>query len=139
MARSPRPHVRVVSAEIEQEGRYLIAQRRPEARLPLLWEFPGGRVAPGETDAEALIRALLKRVGVHVDVQELSLHVSHAYDSYTLDLLVYKCRILEGEPHAKCVQQVRWVAPEDFGDYQFPGADQQTVEALLGDQAPTSA
>lgn len=131
--KSNRPHIRVVAAEIEQEGRYLITQRRPQAVLPLLWEFPGGRVEPGETDQDALARELREKLQVGVSVNDLALHVSHEYDAYTLDLLVYRASIIEGEPAAHRVHRVRWVYAEEFGDYEFPGADQQTIDALLSD------
>jgi 8-oxo-dGTP diphosphatase len=64
------PRIRVVSAEIERSGHYLITQRRPDAVLPLLWEFPGGRVREGEDDAAALVRTLQSRVGLDVVVGE---------------------------------------------------------------------
>ena len=129
-----KPHVRVVAAEIERDGLYLITQRRPEAVLPLLWEFPGGKVEPGESDEDALARELAEKIDARVVVGGLSLHVSHEYERYTLDLLVYHCELVPGsEPRAKHVHEVRWVLPSDFKDYEFPGADQQTVDALLSD------
>ncbi|MCB9743761.1 MAG: (deoxy)nucleoside triphosphate pyrophosphohydrolase [Alphaproteobacteria bacterium] len=127
-----KPHVRVVAAEIERGGRYLITQRREQAVLPLLWEFPGGRVEPGESDADALNRELTERVGVTVEVGALSLHVAHEYDEYVLDLLVYRARLTEGaEPRPLMVRDARWVEPVEFANFEFPGADQKTVDALL--------
>lgn len=128
----PLPHIRVVAAEIEREGRWLITQRRAEAALPLLWEFPGGRVPEGESDASALRRSLRERLGVEVQVGHRVLQVSHAYAGYTLDMVVYRCGVI-GEPRPVRVADVRWVRPEEFGSYRFPGADQQTVDALLKD------
>ena len=61
------PTIRVVAAVIERDGRYLITQRRPTAVLPLMWEFPGGRVEPGETDADALRREVAHRLGVDIE------------------------------------------------------------------------
>lgn len=75
----PVPHIRVVAAEVERDGAFLITQRRPEAELPLLWEFPGGRVREGESDAEALRRCIGDRVSVQVQVGHRVLHVTHAY------------------------------------------------------------
>lgn len=126
-----KPHIRVVSAEIEQDGRFLIAQRRPEATMPMLWEFPGGRVEPGERDEEALVREIRENLGVELDVGELSLHVRHEYTAYTLDLVVYRASISE-QPRCLGVHEIRWVLPDEFDDYEFPGADQRTVDALLG-------
>jgi 8-oxo-dGTP diphosphatase len=126
----PRPHIRVVAAEIERDGRYLITQRRPEASMPLLWEFPGGRVEPGETDQQALRRELQEEMAIDVHVGELSLHVAHEYEGYTLDLLVYRATTSD-EPKPLRVHDLRWVAPTEFDQYEFPGADQRTVDALL--------
>jgi len=127
-----KPHIRVVAARIEKEGQFLLTQRNPHAVLPLLWEFPGGRVEDGESDETALIREISENIGVSLSVNELSMHVTHEYDRYYLDMLVYHATIV-GEPSAKSVNAVRWVCPADFGAYKFPGADQQTVDALLGE------
>ena len=126
-----KPHVRIVTARIEHDGRFLITQRNPHAVLPLLWEFPGGRVEAGESDQDALGRELQENLGISAQVGELSMHVCHEYDRYHLDMLVYHVTTSD-TPEAKGVNDVRWVKPSDFGDYQFPGADQQTVDALLG-------
>lgn len=126
------PRIRVVSAEIERSGHYLITQRRPDAVLPLLWEFPGGRVREGEDDAAALVRTLQHRVGLGVTVGEQTMEVVHVYEGYSLTLAVYRCTTDESqEPEARHVHAIAWVRPEQFGNYRFPGADQQTVDALL--------
>jgi 8-oxo-dGTP diphosphatase len=127
------PHVRVVSAELLVNGRYLITQRRADAVLPLLWEFPGGRVRDGESDAAALVRCLRDRVGLDVEVVEPTMEVTHAYETYTLTLAVYRCALPSGqEARAAHVAAVAWVSPDEFGQYVFPGADQHTVDALVG-------
>ena len=135
MAASDRLHYRVVAALIERDGRYLITQRRPEARMPLLWEFPGGRVEPGETDEQALARELHENLGLEAAVGERVLHVTHGYQGYDLDFLVYRCAPGPREAAALRVHDLRWVRAEDFEDYPFPGADQATVDALLEDMA----
>lgn len=127
-----KPHIRVVAARIVRDGQYLLTQRNPHAVLPLLWEFPGGRVEEGESDQDALTRELQEKLGVEAVVAELSMHVTHEYDRYHLDMLVYHATI-SAEPHPLGVHSVRWVEPTDFSNYPFPGADQQTVDALLGE------
>lgn len=124
------PRIRVVAAEIEQAGAYLITQRRPEAELPLLWEFPGGRVGEGESDEAALRRTLRDRIDADVQIGHRVLQVSHRYDAYELDMVVYRCALV-GTPAPRRVHDIRWVQPTEFGDYRFPGADQKTVDALL--------
>ncbi|HHO53025.1 MAG TPA: NUDIX domain-containing protein [Deltaproteobacteria bacterium] len=124
--------LRVVSAEIQRDGRYLLTQRSAHAVLPLLWEFPGGRVRGGEEDLEALARAVEHRIGVRIDGGERVLEVRHDYPDYSLILVVYRVEI-SGEPAARAVEALAWVEPERFGDYTFPGADQKTVDLLLTD------
>jgi 8-oxo-dGTP diphosphatase len=127
------PHLRVVAAVIAQNDRYLITQRRPTAVLPGLWEFPGGRVEEGETDAQALKREVRERVGVEVDVGACIGRRTHDYDGYSVDLALYQAAIQgEVEPRAVRVADCRWVASSEFEKYRFPAADQATMDLLLG-------
>ena len=128
-----RPTIRVVSAEIQRDGCYLITQRLASAVLPLLWEFPGGRVRAGESDLEALVRAVHHRVGAHVVPEAKVLEVHHDYPDYTVALCVYRCSIVSGEPAPRSVHDLAWVEPDAFSSYEFPGADYKTVELLLQD------
>lgn len=130
---SDKPDIRVVSAEIQRDGLYLLTQRSARAVLPLLWEFPGGRVREGESDQEALVRALQARIGVDAEVGAKLLEVRHAYDDWHVTLCVYRCAIGDQEPFSDSVAGFAWVAADDFADYPFPGADQKTVELLLKD------
>ena len=123
---------RVVSAEIYRDGRYLITQRSMRAVLPLLWEFPGGRVREDDTDEAVLKRNLRDRVGVEADVGSMVMEVTHEYAGYDLVMRVYQCDIGHQEPTVRRVHDLAWVSPEQFGQYTFPGADQKTVDALLG-------
>jgi 8-oxo-dGTP diphosphatase len=129
--KSTRP-IRVVAAVIAKEGRYLITQRRPTAILPLLWEFPGGRVEAGETDAAALAREVKHRLGVGVAVGSLISYVSHRYERYTVDLHLYECSIVEGEPEEQNVFAFKWVTSKEFDQYPFTPADEASMSKLLG-------
>ena len=124
--------IRVVAAIIERDGRYLITQRRSNAILPLLWEFPGGKVEPGETDAEALVREMNERLSVLVEVGELVSAQPHAYELYTVELHVYACRIIGGEPVERAVHAFRWVTSAEFDAYPFTPADEASMSKLLG-------
>jgi 8-oxo-dGTP diphosphatase len=124
--------VRVVAAVVEHEGRYLITQRRPSAVLPLLWEFPGGRVEADETDAQALRREVKHRLGVDVTVKQLISFVSHPYEHYVVDLFLYECAITSGEPSEANVNAFRWVASSEFDKYPFTPADELSMSKLLG-------
>ncbi len=127
-----KPRIRVVAAVIEHDGRYLITQRRPVAALPLLWEFPGGRVEPGESDADALEREIRHRLGVTVDVGKLISFVSHQYERYSIDLHLYSCGISGGTPAPVNVNAFEWVHSDEFESYPFTPADEASVSILLG-------
>ena len=131
MTHAPRS-IRVVAAIVEQGGRYLITQRRPTAVLPLLWEFPGGKVEPGETDAQALVREMNERLGVVVSVGELVSAQPHTYAEYTVELQIYACRIVRGEPVERAVHAFRWVTSAEFDAYPFTPADEASMNQLLG-------
>ena len=124
--------IRVVAAVIDDGGRYLITQRRPTAVLPLLWEFPGGRVEESETDATALQREVRHRLGVDIQVGQLISFVSHPYERYTVDLYLYDCRITEGEPKPLAVHDFKWVKSSEFDKYPFTPADEASMNKLLG-------
>jgi 8-oxo-dGTP diphosphatase len=128
----PTKTVRVVAAVIEREGKYLITQRRPTAVLPLLWEFPGGKVETGETDADALQREVKHRLGVDVRTGQLISFVSHPYERYTVDLYLYECHIAGGEPAALAVHAFKWVTSSEFDQYSFTPADEASMNKLLG-------
>jgi 8-oxo-dGTP diphosphatase len=121
----------VVGALIEYDGKYLITQRPPTSSLPLLWEFPGGRVEEGETDQKALARELSEEMEIKVEVQERAMHVEHSYEKYDIDFNVYRCKLLSGEVVHKRVHDHRWVKLSELDDYPFPPADEKTLEKLL--------
>jgi len=124
--------IRVVAAVIERGGRYLITQRRASAVLPLLWEFPGGRVEEGESDAAALKREVMHRLGVDIQSGKLISFVSHPYEHYVVELYLYEGRLLDGHPSAVNVGDFRWVTSEEFESYQFTPADEASMTQLLG-------
>lgn len=130
-----RRQIRVVGAMLEKDGgRYLITQRPPTSSLPLLWEFPGGRVEQGETDEAALARELREEMGIQVAVGEQAMHTQYQYPNYDIDFRVYRCRLVspEGDIKHLRVHDHRWVTLSEMGQYKFPDADAKTLEKLLG-------
>jgi 8-oxo-dGTP diphosphatase len=129
-----RRQIRVVGAMLQNdEGRYLITQRPPKASLPLLWEFPGGRVEEGETDAQALAREIREEMGVEVAVLDQAMHTHHEYPKYDIDFRVFRCRLIDSKApiqHLR-VHDHRWVTLEEMSQYQFPDADAKTLAKLL--------
>lgn len=125
--------IRVVAAVIEHGGRYLITQRNANAVLPLLWEFPGGRVEADESETHALLREVKGRIGVEVIVgAKLGEHL-HDYTTYQVQLTMYSCQLpAEARPYPATVADLRWVTSREFLDYEFPPADEKTMSKLLG-------
>jgi 8-oxo-dGTP diphosphatase len=128
----PRRTIRVVAAVVQKNERYLITQRRPNAVLPLLWEFPGGKVEEGESDAEALRREVAERLGVEIEVGQLISFVSHPYEHYTVDLHLYECKLRSEALEPKAVNDFRWVTSNEFDRYSFTPADEASMTKLLG-------
>lgn len=125
--------IRVVAAVIEHDGRYLITQRNANAVLPLLWEFPGGRVEIEESEVSALLREVRGRIGVDVVAgAKLGEHL-HDYTGYQVHLTMYSCQLpVEARPYPATVADLRWVTSREFLDYDFPPADEKTMSKLLG-------
>jgi 8-oxo-dGTP diphosphatase len=127
------PHIRVVAAAIERQGRYLITRRSSTAVLAGLWEFPSCKVGANETDEAALRRELWERLGVDVDADVVAGSRTHSYDGYVVDLVLHRVGIPSGQaPHPLRVAELRWVEPRELEDYSFPSADQGTTDLLLG-------
>lgn len=130
--------VRVVAAVIVKEGKYLLTQRREDAVLPLYWEFPGGKVEAGESDADALRRELRERVGAEIEVGRPAAYQNHDYGDYSVELVLYEATLTGGAVEPRKVRNIDWVRPSEFDRYPFPPAD-QTARAKafpLGDGPP---
>jgi len=121
----------VVSAVIQRDSKYLITQRMEKAVLPLLWEFPGGRVETDENPEEALSRELKYRLGLRVQVGELISVTQKDYSDYAVELHLYACEVGAQEPQPLMVKDARWVASDDFSSYDFPPADKESMDRLL--------
>ncbi|MCR6658618.1 MAG: 8-oxo-dGTP diphosphatase MutT [Asticcacaulis sp.] len=122
----------VAAALVDSDGRVLIAQRPEGKQLAGLWEFPGGKVEPGETPETALIRELEEELGIVVKQACLAPFVfaSHTYETFHLLMPLYLIRRWEGEPEAKEHQAIKWVRPNDMSQYPMPPADDPLVAWL---------
>ena len=122
----------VAVALIDVDGRVLIAQRPEGKSMAGLWEFPGGKVDPGETPEAALIRELREELAIDTELSCLApfTFASHTYDDFHLLMPLYVCRTYQGIPQAREHQALRWVAPMRLKDYPMPPADKPLVAML---------
>ena len=121
-------------ALVDADGRVLIAQRPLGKSMAGLWEFPGGKVEPGERPEQTLIRELDEELGITVleaCVSPLTF-ASHAYPDFHLLMPLYVCRKWEGSVTAREGQKVAWVRPNRLRDYPMPPADEPLIAHLLG-------
>lgn len=124
--------IEVVAAVIEKDGEYLLTQRSATAVLPLLWEFPGGRVESGESKRSALVREVGERIGLTVVVGEPIGENTHEYDSYDVHITLFTCELpAHCDPLPIGVQQCRWVPSGELSNYEFPPADKASMSRLL--------
>src|SRR5438477_8577682 len=128
-----RPVVVVAAvALIDTDGRVLLAERPPGKHLAGLWEFPGGKVHPGETPEAALIRELDEEIGIDVEAACLApfTFASHGYPDFHLLMPLYVCRKWSGIVTAREGQRLAWVRPARLADYPMPPADKPLVAML---------
>lgn len=121
----------VAGALIDGADRVLLAQRPPGKSLAGLWEFPGGKLEPGETPEAALARELHEELGITAGAVQPISFASHAYADFHLVMLLYQCRDWQGEPHGRDGQALRWEAPGDMAALPMPPADLPLVQALI--------
>ena len=119
-------------ALVDADGRILLAQRPEGKQLAGLWEFPGGKVEPGETPEETLIRELDEELGIATKIPCLAplTFASHTYDDFHLLMPLYVCRRFEGTARGREGQAIKWVRPKALRDYPMPPADEPLVSHL---------
>lgn len=126
----------VAVALIDAQGRVLIAQRPPDKEHAGLWEFPGGKVEPGEAPEAALVRELQEELGVTVAPESLIplTFSSASRETRHLLLLLYRCTAWQGEPRALDAAAIRWVLPDALADHDMPPADRPFVSVLAAER-----
>ena len=118
---------------IDPQGRVLITRRAPQTHQGGLWEFPGGKVEPGETIADALARELKEELGVTVLISEPFMTLQHDYGDQCVCLAVYRVTSWRGEPSGMEGQPLAWQQPKNLTDWPFPDANQPILTRLLTD------
>jgi 8-oxo-dGTP diphosphatase len=120
----------VAAALYDPEGRVLIAERPPGRHLAGRWEFPGGKVAPEESERAALTRELAEELGVAVAAARPLMRLRHAYSDRTVELSLWIVERFTGLPRALEAQRLKWVLPAELGDEDLLEADRPFIEAL---------
>jgi 8-oxo-dGTP diphosphatase len=138
MPSTPRPRKLVVAGLIADDaGRVLVTQRRADQALPLQWEFPGGKIEPGEAPAAALARELAEEIDAAVEVGPIWDVLHHAYPDFDLLMLVYRCRLApSAPPRAAEVADLRWLAPSTMPAWDILPADRPLVDRLVAEGVP---
>ena len=122
----------VVAALIWQENRFLTCQRPAHKARGLLYEFVGGKVEPGETKQQALIRECREELAITVAVQDVFMQVLHEYPDITVELTLFNATIAEGVPQMLEHVDVRWITPAQIPQYDFCPADEEILKKLRG-------
>jgi len=131
--RSRKGRVPVTAAVIEREGKILIAQRDHEDRLAGKWEFPGGKIEPGETHQDCLSREIREELGIDVQVGDFLCSSRFDYDHASVEIFAYRCRWVAGKLRQNAHQALQWVAPEALAAMDLAAADLPIARCLVGD------
>lgn len=120
----------VVAALVIKDGRFMICRRPPHKARGLLWEFVGGKVEPGESGEEALVRECREELGVEISVGDVFMRVLHEYPDITICLTVYYAEIAKGEPQMLEHVGIEWITPEQISGFEFCPADEEILKKI---------
>ena len=122
--------VKVVAAVIGKDGRVLIAKRQQGDKLAGKWEFPGGKIDPGETAEEALKRELHEELDIETEILGFICSSHYDYEHLSVELLAYRVKHISGDITPYVHDEVKWVLPDDLCSYDFPAANEEIVRRL---------
>ena len=140
MGKPKRMHIHVTCAIIERNGLVLAARRSRTMRMPLKWEFPGGKIEPGESAEACLHREVMEEMGLCVSVKRAMPLSTHAYPAFTVTLYPFVCEILSGELTLNEHRAVAWLKPEELPALDWVEADREIVatyrRSIVGRETP---
>lgn len=119
-----------VAAIWNDQKQILIDRRLPEGLLGGLWEFPGGKIEPGETVEQCIKREILEELGIAIEVGEHLITINHTYSHFHVTLIVHHCRHISGLPQPYECDEVRWVNLNELDQFPFPKANIEIINAL---------
>lgn len=120
----------VVAALIWRGERFMICQRPRNKARALLWEFVGGKVDPGESQREALVRECFEELGVEVSVGDIFMEVTHVYPDTAVHLTLFNSTVTGGEIRMLEHNDIRWITPGEIRDYEFCPADEEILKEI---------
>ena len=120
----------VVAALIWQDEKFMICQRPVHKARGLLWEFVGGKVEPGETKEQALIRECREELAITLSVGDVFMDVVHEYPDLTVHLTLFNATIAKGEPQKLEHNDIQWITPSEIQNYEFCPADEEILKEI---------
>jgi mutator protein MutT len=123
--------LQVTAAIINDKGKVLICQRGAGGNCAFLWEFPGGKLEPGESKEECLARECAEELGVKIVVGNMFAETTYQYPDQAIAFTFFNAEIVSGEITPRVHRQVRWVAPNELPQYDFCPADVEVVQLLV--------
>ncbi len=123
--------VEVVAALIWDKNKFMICQRPAHKARALLWEFVGGKVEPGETKAQALVRECREELGITITVGDVFMAVIHEYPDITVHLTLFNAIIADGIPQKLEHNDIQWIIPQEIPHYDFCPADKEILENII--------
>ena len=120
----------VVAALVWRDDKFMICQRPAHKARGLLWEFVGGKVEPGETKEQALIRECREELAVTISVGDVFMDVTHEYPDLTVHLTLFNATISEGEPQKLEHNDIKWITPREIPNYDFCPADVEILSKI---------
>lgn len=123
--------IEVVAALIWQGDRFMICQRPSHKARGLLWEFVGGKVEPGETKEQALVRECREELAITLDVGDVFMDVVHEYPDLTVHLTLFNAVIAEGEPVMLEHNDIKWITSSEIPNYEFCPADEEMLARII--------
>ncbi len=123
----------VTAAVMVRDEKVLIAQREAGSHMEFRWEFPGGKLEPGETTEECIVREIKEELDMSIEVLDIYKAVQFAYNDKEILLLCYLCRVIGGEGKTLECNDFKWVTRDELSEYEFVPADLTIVEKLMKD------
>ena len=127
----PLAHKQIGVAVIyDRQGKILIDRRKKGGEMGGLWEFPGGKIEPGETIKECIKREVKEELDIEIEVGDRLTTITHKYETFKVTLYVHDCQYITGKPQPLECEEIQWVEAVQMNQYQFPQANLQIINLL---------